>query len=115
MSELGCFQYIVMPFRLKNVPMILSRAVILSFKAFIHKLLEVYFDDWTVLGLVKYHVANLHLMLNTCCRYQISLNLKKCIFYVPYGILFGHVIYKKGLMVDPMKIDFIVIQKLQRM
>jgi len=44
-TEWGCFQYTVMPFGLKNVPAIFSRVVITEFKEFIHKFLEVYFDD----------------------------------------------------------------------
>jgi len=83
-----------MPFGLKNVPTISSRVVISAFKEFIHKILEVYFDDWTMFGLVKHHVASLCLMLDTCPRNQITLNLKKCIFYVTYGILLGHVVCK---------------------
>eukprot|EP00253_Pinus_taeda_P032547 PITA_32547 len=64
-----CFQYTVIPFGLKNSPVIFSRIVIAAFKEFIHKFLEVYFDDWTMYGLVKCHVASLHLMLDTCRRY----------------------------------------------
>ncbi len=82
--------------------------VIASFKEFIHKFLEVYFDDWTMFGLVKCHVASLHLMLDTWRRYQITLNLKKCLFYVPLRILLGHVLCRKGLMVDPTKIAVII-------
>ena len=48
-TEWGCFQYTVMPFGLKNAPTIFSRVVIAAFKEFIHKFLEVYFDDWTIL------------------------------------------------------------------
>lgn len=47
-------------------------------------------------------------MLDTCRKYQISLNLRKCIFCVPFGILLGHVVCKQGLMVDPAKIAVIV-------
>lgn len=47
-------------------------------------------------------------MLDTCRRYQIVLNLKKCLFCVPFEILLGHVVSKKGLMVDPSKIIIIV-------
>lgn len=47
-------------------------------------------------------------MLDTCCKYQITLNLKKCILCVPFGILLGHVVCKQGLMVDPAKIAVIV-------
>lgn len=43
-TEWGCFQYTVMLFRLKNVPAIFSRAVFATFKEFICKFLEVYFD-----------------------------------------------------------------------
>jgi len=93
-----------MPFGLKNASAILiSRVIITAFKEFIRKFLEVYFDDWTMFGLVKRHVSNLHLMLDIYRRYQIMLNLKKCLFSVPFGILLGHVVCKQGLMVDPAK------------
>ena len=43
--EWGCFQYTMMLFGLKNAPTIFSRSFITTFKEFIHKFLEVYFDD----------------------------------------------------------------------
>ena len=83
---------------------IFSRVVIMEFKEFIHKFLEVYFDDYTMFGLVKRHVPSLCLMLDACRRYQIVLNLKKCLFCVSFRILLGHVVCKQGLLVDPAKI-----------
>jgi len=68
----------------------------------------VYFDDWMVFDLVKCHVASLHLMLDTCRICQIMLNLKKCMFCVPFGIFLGHVVCKQGMMEDPTKIFVIV-------
>ena len=68
-TEWGCFQYNVMLFGLKNAPMIFSHIVVAAFKEFIHKFLEVYFDDWIVFGLVKCHVASLRLTLDTFRRY----------------------------------------------
>lgn len=62
-------------------------------------------------GLVKHHVASLCLMLDTCRRYQITLNLKKYLFCIPFGILMGHVVCRQGLMVDPAKI--MIITKLE--
>ena len=41
----GFFQYTVMPSGLKNAPVVFSRTVVAVFKDFIHKFLEVYFDD----------------------------------------------------------------------
>ena len=44
-TEWGCFQYTVMPFGLKNAPAIFSRIIVVSFKYFIQKFLEVYMDE----------------------------------------------------------------------
>ena len=82
-TEMGSFQYTVMPFGLKNAPAMFSRVVISAFKEFIHKFLEVYFDEWTIFGLLKDHIASLRLMLDKCRQHHISLNLKKCIFCAP--------------------------------
>ena len=97
-----------MPFGLKNAPAIFSRVVVVVFKEFIHNFVEVYFDDWTMFVLLKKHVEGLRLMLAKCRHHQISLNLKRCIFCVPFGILLGHIVCRQGLMVDPTKIGIIV-------
>ena len=47
-------------------------------------------------------------MLDKCRQCQIALNLKKCIFFSPFGALLGHIVCKKGLLVDPSKIVIIV-------
>lgn len=96
-----------MYFGLKNSPKIFSRVVIATLNEFIHKFLEVYFNEWKIFKLVQRHVASLPLMLDTCRKHQIALKLNKCIFCIPYGILLGHVVCKKGLIVDPIKITVI--------
>jgi hypothetical protein len=93
---------------LKNALVIFSRVFIAAFKEFIHQFLEVYLDDWTVYSLLKYHVEVLRLMLEICRQCQISLNIKKCIFGTPFGILLGNIVCKQGLLVDPAKIAIIV-------
>ena len=65
-TKSGSFQYTMMPFGLKNAPAIFSRVVVAVFKEYIHKFVEVYFDDWTVFGLLKKHVEALRLMLAKC-------------------------------------------------
>ena len=98
----------MIPFRLKNAHAIFSRLVVASFKEFIHKFLEVCLDDWTMFSLLKNHIEVLILMLDRCRQCHISLNLKKCIFCAPFGILLGHVVCKKGLLVDPTNIAMIL-------
>ena len=97
-----------MPFDLKNAPAIFSRVVVATFKDFIHKLLEVYLDDWIVFSLLKKHVQKLCLKLDKCRQLQVSLNLKKCIFCSPFRVLLGHIVCKDGLIVDPTKLVVIV-------
>lgn len=97
-----------MSFGLKNAPTIFSRVIVATFKEYIQKFLEVYIDDLTVFGVLKDHVGCLRMMLSRCKQYQISLNLKKCIFGVPFGILLGHIVCRQGLMVDLVKIPIIV-------
>jgi hypothetical protein len=98
----------MMPFGLKNSLAIFSRVVVEEFKDFLHKLLEAYFDDWTIFSLMKDHIECLRLMLDKCSQCQISLNLKKCIFFSPFGVLLGNIVCKQGLLVDPSNIAIIV-------
>jgi hypothetical protein len=60
--------------------------------------------DWIVYSLLKDHVEVLRIMLEICRQCQISLNIKKCIFGTPFGILLGHIVCKQGLLVDLAKI-----------
>ena len=67
--EWGCYQYTVMPFRLKNAPAIFSRRVVSTFKYFIYKFIEIYFDDWTVSILERGHIDSLCMILGRCHQY----------------------------------------------
>jgi hypothetical protein len=97
-----------MSFGLKNSPAIFSRVVVEAFKEFLHKFLEAYFDDLTIFSLLQNHIECLRLMLDKCRQCQISLNLKKCIFFSPFGVFLGHIVCKQGLLVDPSNIVIIV-------
>ena len=48
------------------------------------------------------------MMLCKCRKYQISLNLKKCVFCVPFGTLLGRIVCKQGLLVNSTKVAIIV-------
>jgi hypothetical protein len=85
-----------------------SRVVIITFMEFMHQFLEVYLDEWTIYSPLKDHVEVLRIILERCRKCQISLNIKKCIFGTPFGILLGHIVCKQGLLVDPAKILVII-------
>jgi hypothetical protein len=103
-TKWGSYQYTVIPFGLKNAPVMFCRVVVEAFIEFIHKFLEVYLYDWTVFNLLQDHIELLKLMLDRCKQCHISLKLKKCIFFTPFGILLGHVACKQGLLIYPTKI-----------
>jgi hypothetical protein len=107
-TKWGSFQYTMMPFVLKNAPTIFSRVVVKAFKECLHNFLEAYFDDWAIFSLLKDHIECMRLMLHKCRKCQISLNLKKCIFFSNFGVLLGHIVCDQGLFVDPSKIAIIV-------
>jgi hypothetical protein len=65
-SEFGSFAYRVMPFGLKNAPTVFSRIVVKSFQEYIYKMMVVYFNDWTIYNLLKYHIQWLRMMLERC-------------------------------------------------
>jgi hypothetical protein len=71
-------------------------------------MMKIMCNNWTVYILLKDHVEVLRLMLERCRQCQISLNINKCIFVTPFGILLGHIVRKHGLLVDPTKIAVIV-------
>ena len=107
-SEWDCFQYIVIPFGLKNAPAIFSWVVVAAFKYFIQKFLHVYMYVWKVYGMIRDHLENRQLMLERCQQHQITLNSNKCTFCAPFGILLGHIICKKRILVDPANIVLIL-------
>ena len=58
--------------------------------------------------MLKDHIKCLRLMLERCRKIQLSLNIKKCIFATPIGILLGYVVCKEGIKVHIAKIKAII-------
>jgi hypothetical protein len=65
-----------------------------------------------MIGLCTYYsrrtLGYYELMLDYCRQLQISLNLRKCIFCVPFGNLLGHIVCREGVLVDPVKVVVIL-------
>lgn len=99
-TEWGSYAYHIMPFGLKDAPFVFSRIIIIVFRDYIHRFLEVYIDDWIFYNLLKKHSSLLRVMFDRCRQLQISLNMKKCIFAVLFGALLGHIICKDNVCVD---------------
>ena len=70
--------------------------------------MEIFLDDFCGDSLERNHLDFLQQCLMKCRAYSMSLNPKKCIFAVPYGLLLGYVVSSKGLMPDVNKVSKIL-------
>ena len=99
-----------MPFGL-NAHAVFLRIVVKTFQEYTYKTMAVYFDDWTIYSMLKDHYKWLRLMLERCRQIQLSLNIRKCIFLTPIGILLGNIVCKEGIKVEFSKINIILDMK----
>jgi hypothetical protein len=93
-----------MPFILKNVPPTCQRIVNMAFKEYFGVFMELFFNDFNVFSDLKTLLAKLLLCFNKCRKFSISLNPKKCIFLVFFGVIFGYIMSKEGKLPDPKKL-----------
>lgn len=84
----------------------------MAFKELIGKCIIIYMDDLMIISKVREdHLNHLQKVLERCQRYEISLNPKKCVFGVAEGKLLDHIIFKRGISIDPDRVE--VLLKLQ--
>jgi hypothetical protein len=78
------------------------------FSDLIEKVMEVFMDDFSIYDKTfKDCLANLDKVLRRCQEADLVLNWEKCHFMVRQGIVLGHKISEKGIMVDKAKIEVI--------
>ena len=107
-TEWGAYVWVVMPFGLKNAPPTYQRIVNQIFKDYLNDFRKLFLDDFSVYSDVATHLPKLCLVFERCRQYGVSLNLDKCIFYVPSGVILGYIIYQAGKFPDPKKIEALV-------
>ncbi|OMO50172.1 reverse transcriptase [Corchorus capsularis] len=104
----GVFYYRVMPFGLKNAGATYQRVMVALFHDMMHKEIEVYVDDMIAKARTpKEHKENLRKLFERLREVQLKLNPNKCTFGAISGKLLGFVVSKKGIEVDPDKIQAI--------
>ena len=107
----GTFAFRRMPFRLCNAPGTFQRCMMTIFSDMVEKTIEVFMDDFSVLGSsFNNFLENLRSVLIRCEETNLVLNWEKCHFMVQEGIVLGHRISARGIEVDKAKIE--VIEKL---
>jgi len=109
-APFGTFAYRRMFFCLCNALGTFQRCMLNIFTDFLENCIEVFIDDFTVYGSsFDTCLDNLDRVLNRFVESNLVLNFEKCHFMVEQGIVLGHIIFRKGIEVDPAKI-FVISQ-----
>ena len=104
----GTFSYRRIPFGLCNAPATFQRCMMGIFDELIGDAMEVFMDDFSVYGHSFEHgLKNLERVLKRCEATNLALSWEKSYFMARDGIVLGHKVSKKGIKVDPAKIDTI--------
>ena len=104
----GTFAFRRMPFGLCNALGTLQHCMIAIFSDMVEKTIEVFMDDFSVLGnSFENCLENLRSVLVRGEETNFVLNWEKCYFMVQEGIVLGHQISARGIEVDKAKIEAI--------
>ena len=104
----GTFAFGRMPFGLCNAPSTFQRCMMAIFADMVKKTIEVFMDDFSVLGSSFDNcLENLRSVLIRCEETNLVLNWEKFHFMVQEGIVLGHRISARGIEVDKAKIEAI--------
>ena len=103
-GSLGTFEWLVMPFGLKNVGATYQRAMNAIFHNMLGHHKEIYIDGIVVKSkkVVK-HVNHLRKSVEMMRLHQLKLNPLKCAFGVQVEIFFGFLVHQRGVVVDQNK------------
>ncbi|KAM1078718.1 hypothetical protein ACFX19_026351 [Malus domestica] len=103
-GHVGAYEYLVMPFGLKNAGATYQRAMNAIFHDLIGQNMEVYIDDIVVKSKTEeQHLVDLRQALTRMQIHKLKMNPKKCAFGVRAGNFLGFLVHQRGVEVDKNK------------
>jgi len=104
----GVFAYRRMSFGLCNAPATFQICMLAIFAYLVEKCIEVFMDDFSMFGKsFDLCLKNLNVVMKRCIDTNLMLNWEKCHFMVREGIVWGHRISSRGIIMDNAKVDVI--------
>ena len=111
-SSFGTFEWMVMPFGLKNVGATYQRAMNAIFHDMLGHLMEIYIDDIVVKSKkATEHVNYLRKSFERMRFHQLKLNPLKCAFGVQARIFLGFLVHQRGVEMDQNRAKAIISAK----
>jgi len=97
-----------MPFGLCNALVIFQQCMLSLFFNMVERILEIFIDDFSIYGnSFNQYLHHLELVHQRCTEKNLILTWKKCHFIVRQENVLGHVISRRGIKVDKVKIEVI--------
>jgi transposase InsO family protein len=104
-TPFGVYEFIVMPFGLKNAPAAFSRIMSRLLAESLYDFVTIYLDDIAVYSLTfKEHMGHLRHVFERCREYGVCLKLEKCMFLTTNFRYLGYLVSEKGILPDPEKV-----------
>lgn len=105
----GHFEYLVMPFGLKNAPAVFQHFINDILEDVLGKFAFCYIDDIIIFSPdLDTHFVHLSEVLNRLRKAHLFAKLEKCEFCVPFLDFLGHRISSDGILMDPKKVSSIL-------
>lgn len=104
----GHFEYVRMPFGLRNAPSTFQRVMDNVLREYLHKFCFVYMDDVVIFSKSLHeHMVHLKLIFNKIKEFNLKVQLDKSEFLCKEVAFLGHVITPEGIKPNPSKIEAI--------
>lgn len=112
-TPLGFYEFVRMPFGLKNAPATFQRLMNSVLREFINKICVVYLDDILIFSTtLKEHLESIRKIFNRLREKQLKIQIDKCNFMKKETEFLGHILTPDGIKPNPNKIKVIKELKL---
>ena len=108
-TRYGHYEFLVMPFRLTNTLAAFMDLMNRVFRPYLDQFVVVFIDDILVYSRDEQeHEQHLKIVLQTLREKKLYVKLSKCDFWLKKVSFLGHIVFAKGIRVDPAKIEVMV-------
>ena len=105
-TRYGHYEFLVMPYGLTNAPATFMDLMNRVFRPCLDQFVVVFINDILVYSKnEEEHEQNLRIVLQTLREKQLYVKLSKCDFLIKEVFFLSHIVYAKGIKVDPAKIE----------